>query len=111
MNGQDLMIRMTDLQRRLDACLGEFGKWGKNRAKAEYDYKVAAAQEILKQREAKIPVTILSDVVKGDKEVAKKRLDRDIADTMYEAAREHINAIKLEMRIIQDQIAREWNKQ
>ncbi|MEA5003823.1 MAG: hypothetical protein VB081_10025 [Christensenella sp.] len=110
MNGQDLVIRMRDLQLRLDACLAEFGKWGKDRAKAEYDYKIENAAEILKQRTNGIPVTILSDVVKGQKGVAEKRLNRDVADVMYNAAREHINAIKLEMRVIQDQIEREWNK-
>ena len=111
MNGQDLTVQIMDLSRRLEMCLGEFGRWGKDKAKAEYDYRVSQSQEMLKMREQGVPVTILSDIVKGNATVAKKRLNRDIADTMYEAAKENINAIKLQIRVLQDQISREWNSQ
>ena len=35
--------------------------------------------------------------------------ERDNAKVMYEANQEHINVVKLEMRVIENQIAREWS--
>lgn len=109
MNGFDLSVQMRDLQARLNATLGEFGKWGKALAKAEYDYKTACSQEILKERTNGLPVTIIMDVCKGKSEIAKLRMNRDVAEVMFKAAGEHINAIKLEMRVVESAIEREWN--
>jgi hypothetical protein len=53
-------------------------------------------------------VTIISDLCRGDPDVAKLRLERDIALTVYESAQEAINCYKLQIRILDSQIEREW---
>jgi hypothetical protein len=35
--------------------------------------------------------------------------ERDTARVMYEANQEHINVVKLELRVVENQIAREWS--
>lgn len=71
---------------RLDMCVAALGRGntqlktlGLEKAKTERDYKVRQAQEILKLRIDKQPVTIIQDLVKGNEEVAELRLKRDIA--------------------------------
>lgn len=110
MNGHDLVIQIKELQTRLDKTLIDYATWGKNRAKAEYDYRVAYRKQILVERSNGQPTTIIEALVRGDEEIAKLRMNRDVTDTMYRAALEHINAVKLEMRIIQDMIEREYNR-
>ena len=44
----------------------------------------------------------------GVPDVAELRFRRDVAETVYQANKEAINAIKLELRLIENQIQREW---
>ena len=44
----------------------------------------------------------------GIPEVAEKRFQRDVAETIYKANLECINSIKLQMRILENQLQREW---
>jgi len=81
---------------------------GEKLAQSEHDYKVALSQEALKLKAEGMAVGMINLVVYGVKEVAQLRLKRDIAQTMYDANQEHINVMKLQMRIIENQLKREW---
>ena len=72
-------------------------------------YKIKLREEALRLRDEKMPVTLIDKVVYGIPEVAELRFKRDIADTVYQANIEAINSTKLQMRIIENQIAREWS--
>ncbi len=61
------------------------------------------------ERDKGTPTTIIESVCRGDEEIAKLRMNRDIADTMWRTAMEMIQAVKLEMRIVQDAIEREYH--
>ena len=56
-----------------------------------------------------MPVTLIQQVVYGVPEVAQKRFDRDIAEAIYKANQEAINSIKLQIRVIENQISREFS--
>lgn len=45
----------------------------------------------------------------GIPSVAEARFKRDVAETVYKANQEAINSIKLQIRILDAQIAREWS--
>lgn len=92
----------------LDAAIKQLGIRGKAYAQAEHDYRVAMRQKVLDERAKGMPVTIISDLCRGDPDVAKLRLERDIALTVYESAQEAINGYKLQIRILDSQIEREW---
>jgi len=92
----------------LDAAIKQLGVRGRAYAQAEHDYRVAMRKKVLEERAKKTPVTIISDLCRGDPEVAKLRLERDIALTVYESAQEAINGFKLQIRILDSQIEREW---
>ena len=44
------------------------------------------------------------------KKVAKLRLARDIAEVIYNANQESINSLKLQLRLIQSQLDKEWGQ-
>lgn len=92
----------------LDTAIKQLGIRGRAYAQAEHDYRVAMRKKILDERAKGTPVTIISDLCRGDPEVAKLRLERDIAKTVYESAQEAINGFKLQIRILDSQIEREW---
>lgn len=110
MSGQDLFMELQDKQRLLEKALGELGRRGRAKAEAEQNYRVALAQEILIKRDKGFPATLIGDLCRGEKHIAKLKFERDVAETMYAAALEAVNAYKLGIRVLSDQIDREWNR-
>ena len=92
----------------LDTAVKQLGVRGKAYAQAERDYKVALAQKIIHEREKGTPVTIISDICKGDPKIARLRFERDCAEVVYKSAMEAIQSIKLQIRILDAQVEREW---
>jgi hypothetical protein len=106
----DLVNDLQSLIDKLNISIKSLAENGKALCQAEYEYKILLRQEALKLRQEKgMPVTLISQIIYGVPEVAKKRLDRDIAETYYNTNQEKINALKLQIRVIQSQIEREWN--
>jgi len=104
---------ITDLQQEtkiLSASINRLTQTGRAAAQADHDYRVALAQKILILRADGMQATLMSDVCRGDKEIAKLRLERDISQTIYQANLEVINACKLKIRIMDSQLSREWGR-
>lgn len=55
-------------------------------------------------------VTLINQIIYGIPEVADKRFKRDIAEAMYQTNLEYINTTKLQLRILENQLQREWSK-
>lgn len=104
----DLIQEIGTKSALLDAAIRQLGVRGRAYAQAEHDYRVAMRQTILAERANGTPVTIISDICRGEPEVARLRLERDIALTVYESAKEAVNGYKLQIRILDSQIEREW---
>ena len=84
-------------------------KNGEKLAAAERDYKITLATEALRLHAEKMPVSLINLVIYGLEPVAGLRERRDIAQAMYEANKEHINTVKLRLRILEAQLSREWS--
>ena len=108
MNEYDLISELSAKVKLLDTAVRELGKRGQKYAQAEHDYKVRLSQQILIERDKGMPVTIISDICRGNNEIAKLRFERDVAEVTYKAAQEAINSYKLQIRILDSQISREW---
>lgn len=106
----DLMLEIQSRMKTLDVALKEYGKRGKEYAEAERQYRSALAQKILQERDKNTPVTIISDVCRGSAEIADLKFKRDVAEVLYKSAQEALNCYKLQIRVIENQIEREWNK-
>ena len=108
MSGQDLMLDLQGKVQLLDSALRQVGKRGRDYAQAEHDYRIALAQKIAIERDKGTPVTIISDVCRGNPEIAKAKFNRDVAEITYKAALEACNVYKLQLRLLENQIDREF---
>lgn len=107
-DGLALYHELEQKQRDLTRAIEELKPRGSARSEAECAYRVALKKRIVELRAQGMPVTIIGDVARGDEEIADLRFKRDTADVLYDSAKEAINALKLQIRIINDQISREW---
>ena len=102
----------NDLQQKikeLNISIKKLRETGTEYAEAEKEYKITLRQEALKLRAEKgMPVTLIQQVVYGVPEVAEKRFVRDVKEAVYKANQEAINVFKLQIRIIESQLQREY---
>ena len=84
---------------------------GKRLAEAECAYRVALNSKIIELRAEGQPVTITPDMARGDRQVAAFRMERDLAKTDWECARQRIFVLTQEVKIIDAQLSREWRAQ
>ena len=110
MSGQDLYNELQKLRGKLNLAQTKFVENGKAYAQAEHDYNVAFAQTLLLEKDKGTAITILDKVVKGEKIIAKLKLEMQIAESLYKAADKAIDSYKLQMRMVNDQISREHGK-
>jgi len=107
MDGLMAMNDLNDLSAQLSAAVRAMGEKGIKLAEANEAYKVAMAKAALELRAEGMPVTLIDKVAPG--KVAKQGFARDKAEVMYDTAKEHVNALKLQMRVLDAQIQREWS--
>lgn len=101
---QEIEQAMEDLQK----CLEEYKKYSNDYAKKEYLYRTALSKRLVALRAAGEKVTHLADIARGEKEIAKLRFDRDIAEGLKKSSEEGINYYKLKIRVLEGQLNREW---
>ena len=104
----DLYEELQAKTRQLDASIRQLRKNGTECAEAERDYKVLLRTESLRLKEEGMAVGMIDKVCYGIPAVAEARFRRDVAEVVYTANQEAINALKLQMRLIENQIQREW---
>lgn len=104
----DLVNEIWEKGRLLETALLEAKKRGLDFADKERKYKIALARKMLEERAKGTPVSIISDICRGDEEIASVRYDRDCAEVVYDNAREAINTYKMQIRMLNDQLSREW---
>lgn len=105
----DIVNEIFNKNDELSACIKQLSEYGMQLATKERDYKICLRQEALKLRSEKgMAVTLINQIIYGVPEVAEKRFQRDVAETMYQTCQEKINTLKLQIRILESQIQREW---
>ena len=106
---QDLMEEMKRMKDELHRSMKMLRQNGETLATKEHDYQLIKAQTWRRLKAEGWTSTDLNATIKGQPEVAEAMFDRDTARAMYEANQEHINVVKLELRVLENQIAREWS--
>ena len=105
---QDLYTELTQKTKELNISIRELRKSGTAYAEAERDYKVLLRTECLKMRDQKYPIGLIDKCCYGIPAVAEARFKRDVAETVWKANQEAIQSIKLQMRLLESQIQREY---
>ena len=85
----DLLNELSNLTKQLSNSLKQLRTNGIKLAEAEKEYKIAVNKKALLLRSEDMPVTLISQVI-------------------YRANQEAINTLKLQIRIIESQIQREY---
>ena len=101
----------NDLQHKLkelDISIKALRKTGEEYAKAYADYRVAIASKLITLKDEGIPATLSSDIARGEPNIAKLKYNEICKEAIYKANLESINAIKLSIRVLENQIEREW---
>lgn len=105
---QDLMSELNRCSAELKQSIKLLRNNGTAYAQAEKDYKILLRQECLKLRDEGMAIGMIDKTCYGIPSVAEARFKRDVAEAVYKANQEHINAVKLQLRLIENQISREW---
>ena len=105
----DLTNELNNLIKKLDVSVKSLRNTGSDYAKAYTDYRVALAKELVRLKDDGMAVTIAYDVARGKPEIAKLKFKEISNEAIYKANQESINALKLQIKIIQEQINKEWS--
>lgn len=105
----DLINEMEQLSTELDQALSEQEQRGRNLADCEAAYQVILRQKALIEKDSGTPVTFISQFIRGDREIAEKRRERDIAEALYQTAKDRVVGIRLKLKIVDAQAGREWS--
>lgn len=92
----------------LDKAIKDLAQNGYDLAIKEREYKIAVNKKALQLRAEDMPVTLINQVIYGYDDIALLRFERDTAEVKYNANLEYINTIKLQIRILENQMQREW---
>ena len=103
---QELQAKTIDL----DKSVRSLRVSGTKYAQAEKDYKIRLRLEVLRLRDEGMAVGIIDKICYGIPAVAELRFNRDVAEAVYKANLEAINSIKLQMRLIESQLQREYGQ-
>lgn len=104
----DLYQEIQQKTKQLEVSIKQLRKSGSDYAEAERDYKVLLRSECLKLRDEGMAIGLIDKTCYGIPSVAEARFKRDVAEAVFKANLEAINSIKLQLRLIENQLQREW---
>lgn len=107
--GFELFTQRDSLSRELSEAINLMQNYGIKAAQAEADYKIELAKTALQLKTDGMTATLIGTVIHGTGKVPKLRMDRDIAEVMYKTAQEKINSTKIQLKLVEAQIEREWS--
>ena len=105
----DLTNELNNLISKLDVSVKSLRKTGSEYAKAYTDYRVALAKELMILKEEGYAITLAGDIARGKPEIAKLKFKEISTEAIYKANQEAINSTKLKIKIIQEQLNKEYS--
>lgn len=104
----DLYNELQEKCRLLDNSIKMLRKTGSEYAKAYTDYRVALAKELLVLKNEGYAITLAGDIARGKPEIAHLKFTEISTEAIYKANMESINVLKLEIKVLENQIEREF---
>ena len=105
-----MWLKIQEFSALLNRAISEYAVRGRAYAVQEYEYRSALSKRLVELRAEGMAVTHLLDIAKGESEIAKLRMERDIAESLYKSCQEAINGYKVQIRILEGQLQREWGR-
>lgn len=104
----NLYSELQNKTKQLDVSIKQLRVSGTEYAEAEKNYKILLRQECLRLRDEGMAIGMINMTAYGIPSVAEARFKRDVAQAVFQANQEAIQSIKLQMRLIEGQLNREW---
>ena len=105
----DLVNELNNLIKKLDVSVKSLRNTGSDYAKAYTDYRVALAKELMILKEEGYAITLAGDIARGKPEIARLKFKEISTEAIYKANQEAINSTKLQIKIIQEQLNKEYS--
>lgn len=105
----DLYSEEQQLRARLDEYIEEYRRCGIEHAKRDREYYVIKATKTLEMKDDGMPATVIAQVIKGVESVAAAREKMLVAETMTRAALEAVMSTKLQIKLVESQLQREYS--
>jgi len=109
-DGMDLHTAMQEKLAELEKAHNDMMSSGFAKATAERDYKMILNKYEMLLKAQGYSASAIDKLIYGVDEVAHARYQRDVAEVVYDVTKERINCTKLEIRILENQISREYGK-
>ena len=106
----DLWSELLEKQEELDKAIKDLREAGRNYAEADTAYRRMVAKETLRLKAKGMAVGLIEKVVFDDEQVLDALFQRDYTDTLVTASKEQINSLKLKIKTISEQLAREYGR-
>ena len=106
----DLYTELMEKTSELDIAIKEFRVSGRKYSECERAYRVAKAKASLTLKTQGYAVSLIGDIVYNNEEVANALFERDLSEVIYKSHQEEINSLKLQIRIIEGQLQREYGR-
>lgn len=104
----DLIQEIQQKSNELSISIKSLRTSGTSFAEAEKEYKILLRSECLKLKDSGMAIGMIDKTAYGIPSVAEARFKRDVAEVVYKANLEAINSIKLQIRLLDNQLSREW---
>ena len=104
----DLWIQIEEKQKMLDKAIDQLAQNGYKLAECEREYKIELCKKALELRSKDTPVTLINQIIYGYENIPQLRFERDTSRVKYNANLEYINSTKLNIRILSNQLDKEY---
>lgn len=104
----DLVNELNNKCKLLDIQVANLKKTGSDYAKAYTSYRMALAKELMILKDEGFAITLAGDIARGKPEIARLKFQEISTEALYKANLESINCLKLEIKILQEQVNKEW---
>lgn len=105
----DLLELINRKSNELDVAVKSLRNTGKDYAEAYTNYRVELAKELMRLKSEGYAITLAGDIARGKREIAQLKFKEITTEAIYKANLESINAIKLQIKLLDAQLSREYN--
>lgn len=106
----DIYLELQKKQEQLNTSIKSLRQTSLEYAEAYKLYRVALAKELVRLKEQGTPATLTYDIARGNENIAQLKFNEIITEAIYKANMESINVLKLEIKILDNQITREYGR-
>lgn len=107
----DLYNEILSKSTELDTKIKTLERTGREYAEAYTNYRMALATELMKLKSEGYAITLAGDIARGKREIARLEFEEIAKEAIYKANIESINAIKLQIKLLDAQLSREWSNE